>query len=144
MLLVEDPYPLSKVRTADHSVCMPLQSFLPCHWFWGQIVLILFPIWPKSRHNLSRGLRTKLNNTFYLFGSHVVLVPFSIWPFTGLRHTLINLLEQETLVVFALLPVWGIERLRLMVKHTFVKTRFIMFARHCSLQLLTRLRRYFR
>ena len=85
----------------------------PCHCFWGRIVLIPFPIWPKARYSLSQGLRTMLCNTFYPFGSHVVLVPFPIWPLTGLRLTQTSSLEQETLVVLTLLLLWWIEHLRL-------------------------------
>jgi hypothetical protein len=33
------------------NLCVCLRSRFyegPCHWFWGRIVLILFPIWPQS------------------------------------------------------------------------------------------------
>jgi hypothetical protein len=78
------------------SVCVSLCNRFyagPCHWFWGRIILLLFPIWPSTRYSLSRGLLTTHSNTLYRFGSHVVpfLSQFDHWlvsdttQFTGTR-----------------------------------------------------------
>ena len=66
----------------------------PCHWFWGRIVLILFPIWPRTYtvfrevcvHRLAT-LSTALETTLCQFHSQ-----FDHWlvsdttQFTGTRY----------------------------------------------------------